>query len=140
MDHVVRWLADEDAVFVRRAEKVIAIDSGTACGRKAPRERKARHTGADREQAVVAELHGGAGDGRERIALEVMFVERVVVQRRRIHAAEPVAPIVARAAKLRAARDSFDQALIRADSKIAAADVHDYARLPQLHLAPPAPA
>src|SRR5437762_2406653 len=60
--------------------------------------------------------------GNVRIALEVMILQHVMPDRRAVLHAEPIAPIVRIAAELRRPALRFEQAGVRANSKIAAAD------------------
>ena len=56
-----------------------------------------------------------------RIAGEIVIVDRIVVDQRRVLAAEPVAPVIPRTALLGLARDGFDFARVGPEAKVASA-------------------
>ena len=78
--------------------------------------------------ARETELFLRVGRGVVRISADVMIAEHVMPKRVAVLDAEPVAPVIAIAAKLRGAGLRFEKMLIRSNAKIAAAECDSLSR------------
>src|SRR5262249_24467493 len=111
------------------AEQVVAVDDGTARGGEVidrlrvveTRQRLAE--GIDRSGArLFRNIDADVRIEHMRVALEVVVLPDIVIHGVGVIVAESLAQVAGGAAKLRLAADRLDQALIRLDAKIAAAD------------------
>jgi hypothetical protein len=123
--------ADEDAGGEVRPEEVVAVRAGAACGgglkgAVGPVEARLRRAGGEDAVGVVVIGKDGADafDGEVRVAFQVVDGEVVMPEPGGVVVAEPVAPVIAAAAKLRLARDEFDLAGVGLKTDVVAADVN----------------